>query len=115
MSRTHRSPGYALLLGLGLIVVLGHVCVLPADAAGLATLVGHAHGAHDEPSADESVHRGSCEAVRSAFTVATPILSVTPAASVRPIAHDVRRSLERPLPAVASSPPLFLLHASLLI
>ena len=115
MSRKRRSPGHSFLLGLGLFVVLSHVCVLPVHAAGLATLIGHTHGTHDDPSADESVHGASCEAVRSVFTVPTPILSVTPAASVRPIAHDVQRPLERPLSVVASSPPLFLLHASFLI
>ena len=115
MSRKRWSPGHSFLLGLGLIVVLGHVCVLPVHAAGLATLIGHTHGAHDEPSTDESVHGGSCEAVRSAFAAQTPILSVTPAVPVRPIVYDVQRPLERPLSVVASSPPLFLLHASLLI
>src|SRR5712692_4224905 len=115
MNRTHRTPGYALLLGLGLIVVLSHVCVLPVHAAGFATLVGHAHGAHDEPSPDESVHGGSCEAVRSAFAVTPPVLPATPAAPVFAVTHVRQRALQRPLSAYATSPPLFLLHASLLI
>ena len=115
MSRTHRSLGHSLLLALGLLVVLGHICALPVHAAGLATFVGHSHGPHDEPSADDSVHGASCEAVRSTFTVAPPVLPVTPATPARPVTQIVQRPLARPLPASATSPPLFLLHASLLL
>jgi len=113
MGRKRWVPGY--LLGLGLFVILGHVCVLPAHAAGLATLIGHTHGAHDEPSADESVYGASCETVRSAFAVTPPVLRATPAVSICAATQVVQRRLERPLPALATSPPLFLLHASLLI
>ena len=115
MGRKRWAPGYSLLLGLGLIVVLGHVCVLPVHAAGLATLVGHTHGAHGEPSADESVHGASCEAVRSTFAVTPPVLPATPAAPICATTQVVQRLLERPLSAFATSLPLFLLHASLLI
>lgn len=115
MGRKRWAPGYSLLLGLGLIVVLGHVCVLPVHAARLATLVGHTHGAHDEPSAGESVHGVSCEAVRSTFAVTPPELRATPAATICATTQVVQRLLERPLSAFATSPPLFLLHASLLI
>ena len=115
MSRTHRSPGHSLLLALGLFVVLGHTCALPVHAAGLATLVGHSHGPHDERSADDSVHGASCEAVRSTFAVAPPVLTVTPATPARAVTPIVQCPLARPLPALATSPPLFLLHASLLI
>lgn len=114
MSRKRWAPGHSLFLGLGLFVVLSHVCALPVHAAGLATLVGHTHGAH-ETSADESVHGASCEAVRSTFTVAPPVLPATPATSVRVVTQIVQRPLERPLSVFATSPPLFLLHASFLI
>jgi hypothetical protein len=100
---------------LSLLVVLGHVCALPVHAAGLATLVGHTHGPHAEPSADDSVHGSSCEAVRSTFTVAPPVLTVTPATPARLATHRAQRPPDRPLAAFAPSPPLFLLHASLLI
>jgi len=116
MSRTRRSPGHSLLLGLGLFVVLSHVCALPVHAAGLATLVGHTHGAHDESSADDSVHGGSCEAVRSVFAVTPPVPLAAAAAVLVPIVtHLVQRPLDRSPSAVATSPPLFLLHASFLI
>ena len=115
MSRTHRSPGHSLLVALGLFVVLSHVCVLPVDATGLATLAGHTHGAHDESSSDDALHGASCEAVRPTFTATPsvfPATSTTPAGLVVPI---VPRPLDRLLPVFAPSPPLFLLHASLLI
>jgi hypothetical protein len=115
MDRTRRALGRSLFLALSLFVVLGHVCTLPVHAAGLATLVGHAHGPHDEPSADDSVHGASCEAVRSTFTAAPPVLPATPAPPARPAAPGVPRPLDCPLSAFAPSPPLFLLHASLLI
>jgi hypothetical protein len=115
MGRKRWSAGRSLLVAVGLIVVLSHVCALPAHAAGFTTLVGHAHGAHDEPSADESVHGASCEAVRSAFAVTPPVLPATPATPVRVVTQVVRRPLDRLLSAFVTSPPLFLLHASLLI
>jgi len=100
---------------LGLFVVLSHVCALPVHAEGLATLVGHTHGAHDESSADDSVHGGSCEAVRSVFAVTPPVPLATTAVLVPIVTHLVQRPLDRSPSAVATSPPLFLLHASLLI
>ena len=115
MHRKRWSPGYSLLLGLGLFVILSHVCALPVHAAGLDTVLGHSDAAHDEHSADESVHGGSCEAVRSTFVVQPPGAPVTTTGSVKFATHVVRLSPEHPRPAAAISPPLFLLHASLLI
>ena len=114
MHRKRWSPGYSLLLGLGLFVILGHVCAMPAHAAGLDTLLGHTDTAHDAQSTDESLH-GSCEAVRSAFAVQPPVVPVATAVFVTVVTRLVPPSPEHPFPAVAISPPLFLLHASLLI
>ena len=115
MHRKRRSPGYSLLLGLGLFVILTHVCAVPAHAAGLDTVLSHTDAAHHEHSADESVHGGSCEAMRSTFGVQPPVAPMVKAVSVTVVPRLVRPSPERSLPAVATSPPLFLLHASLLI
>ena len=115
MHRRRWSPGHSLLLGLGLFVVLSHVCAMPAHAAGLDTVLGHTDAAHDAQSTDESVHGGSCEAVRSTFAVQPPVAPVTTTVRVTVVTRPVRSSLEHPRPAVATSPPLFLLHASLLI
>lgn len=114
MGRMHRSPAcsllHSLLLALSLFVVLSHVCALPVHA-----LVGHTQGPHEEPSADDSVHGASCEAVRSTFTAGPPVLLATSATPVRLVARIVQGPLDHPLLAFATSPPLFLLHASLLI
>ena len=115
MGRQRWSPGYSLLLGLGLFVVLSHVCALPAHAAGLDTVLGQTDAAHDAQSADESVHGGSCEAVLSAFAAQPPVVPVATTVPVTVMTLLVRPPLERPLSAVSTSPPLFLLHASLLI
>ena len=115
MGRKRRSPGHPLLLGLGLFVILSHVCVLPVHAAALDTVLGHTDTAHDAQSTDESVHGGSCEAVRSTFAVQLPVAPVPTAVSVTVVTGPVRPSLGHPRLAVATSPPLFLLHASLLI
>ena len=115
MSRTHRSPGHSLLVALGLFVVLSHVCVLPVDATGLATLAGHTHGAHDESSSDDALHGASCEAVRSTFAATPPVLPAASTTPARLVAPSVPRPLVSRLAVVAPSPPLFLLHASLLI
>ena len=114
MGRKRWSAGRSLLIVVGLFVVLSHVCALPVHAAGLTTFVGHTHGTHDEPSADDAIHGASCEAVRSTFA-APPMLSATPATPAPVVTHIVQRPLERPRSAVTTSPPLFLLHASLLI
>ena len=115
MSRKPWSPGHSFLLGLGLFVILSHVCALPAHAAALDTVPGHTDTAHDAQSTDESVHGGSCEAVRSTFAVQPPVTLVPTAVSVTVVTRPVRPSLGHPRLAVATSSPLFLLHASLLI
>lgn len=121
-------PVKRFLFGIAILAVFGHVCAFSfhAHAAELhvhlsdvAVPVQSAHG-HDEagssgPDADHSIHGASCDAVRPVPTTALPVLQT--AALMRletstPALHgarDVGRS------AVSSAPPLFLLHASLLI
>ena len=115
MGRTCRSPGHSFLVALGLFVVLSHVCALPVDATGLATLVGHTDGAHDESSSDDALHGASCEALRSTFAATPPVLLAASTTPARLVTYTVPRPLNRLLPVFAPSPPLFLLHASLLI
>jgi hypothetical protein len=112
----HRwSPGRSLLLALSLFVILSHVCALPAHAAGLDTVLGHTDAAHDHHAGDESVHGGSCEAVRSTAVVQPQPAPAPAVAGVPVVRLLVRPTPERARPAIAASPPLFLLHASLLI
>jgi hypothetical protein len=110
-TRTHRFVPLALLI-VAIIAVLGHVCVLPVHAHILP--VEH-HGSHGDGPADDSVHTASCDALKS--TSATP--SIVPAATWSPlvvVAHVRPRLFDTsPATAHAESPPLFLLHAALLI
>jgi len=107
--------------GLCLILVsavLGHVCVLPAHSHALPAR--HAdHDHHDH--ADHAVHEASCQAIATSSSPGT-ILAPTPAdmsIAERPAVEPLRVATAaiRQLPAVKTrrGPPLFLLHASLLI
>ncbi|MGH7671715.1 MAG: hypothetical protein ACREMC_02360 [Gemmatimonadales bacterium] len=102
-----------LLVALAIFVVLGHVCALPIHAhAGAVTT--HTED-HPEHGSDEAAHSGSCEALRAHASVDTPVL--LPARLVLPAIGDpeTQRAHTTPAPGPASSPPLFLLHAALLI
>jgi hypothetical protein len=102
-----------LLIGVAVFVVLGHVCALPVHAhAGAVTT--HA-GDHSEHGGDEAAHGGSCEALRASLSSDVPAL--IPTGFVLPVISGPETQLARATlaPAPTSSPPLFLLHASLLI
>jgi hypothetical protein len=99
-------------LALLAFTLIGHICALPHGddhAAAPQESAGHDHDGGD------AFHVASCEGVRSA----APPSPCAPQATV-PIKIDViaariaRVSLSR-RPQPTSSPPLFLLHASLLI
>ena len=86
------------------LTLVGHVCALPHD---------HPIAAADHDTGD-SIHGASCEVVRSQLPASgAPILAVV----------AVMEFADAPIAGVASSarlrsvhaPPLFLLHASLLI
>jgi hypothetical protein len=109
-SRGHGFVAPTLLI-VAIIAVLGHVCVLPVHAHAVPV---EGHESHGE-SPDDPVHTASCDAVKG--TSATP--SMIPAATwtalvvVEPFAlrlFDTARVAVHP-----ESPPLFLLHSSLLI
>jgi len=103
------------VLLLTVVMLVGHICVLPTH--------GHVetapwHGDEAQPhDAEEAVHAGSCEALPSsgiacpavlaisAFVVATPVELLKP----QLVGRGGIASLPTP------SPPLFLLHAALLI
>jgi len=109
LTHTHGVVAVVLLI-IAIIAVLGHVCVLPVHAD---VPVDH-HGSDAETPAD-SVHTASCDALKS--TSATP--SIIPVAAWTPV-FVVEPGARRPFDtardsARAESPPLFLLHAALLI
>ena len=102
-----------LLVGVAVFVVLGHVCALPVHVhAGAVTT--HSKD-HPERGADEAAHGGSCEALRTSSSFDSPAL--VPTGFVLPVisCSETGRIRATLSPASTSSPPLFLLHAALLI
>lgn len=117
----NRRPWISLgIFVVAIIAIVGHVCVVPhAHAADL-----HAHGAdadiawattppHDHPDGGQTLHGASCSGLRA------PDVSVAPPSMARLglCPHLVGRfcgALALKLTG-ADSPPLFLLHAALLI
>ena len=100
------------LVALSLILLVGHICVLPTHlhaAVPTHTDAEHSHGT-------EEVHAASCEAVRSsgaAFPVAlAPAVHATMATFID---HSKSQVTGSGLSPSLKSPPLFLLHAALLI
>jgi hypothetical protein len=98
------------LLAIAFVVALAHVCVLP----------GHSHAEstapHESRHDNAALHTASCDAVRPASTAL--LMPVVPVASIadRFEASTAKPSATpAPPPSPAISPPLFLLHASLLI
>ena len=115
-----------LCLGIATLAVLGHICAFSFHAHASELHVhlsdvsvpvppAHGHEGAGGPDADHSFHGASCDAVRPASTSALPVLptaAVVPPGTSAPVFHsapDIR------LVVVSSTPPLFLLHASLLI
>jgi hypothetical protein len=97
-------------------VLLGHICAVPVDAE--AVPLSHHHGADTghEHDGGETVHAGSCEmaaASSAPWSSAGPSWSALP----RPEVPVPRRARAAALPVAphATSPPLFLVHAALLI
>jgi len=96
------------------VMLMGHICVLPTHGH-VETAPGHVDEAqpHD---ADEAVHTGSCEALPSSGIACPAVLAISAfvvAAPVEPLKQLVGRRGITSLPT--PSPPLFLLHAALLI
>lgn len=100
------------LVALSLILLVGHICVLPTHLH--AAVPAHADAEHSHEA--EEVHAASCEAVRSsgaAFPVPlAPVVHVTVATFVD---HSKSRVSGSALSPSLKSPRLFLLHAALLI
>lgn len=105
-----------LALAVALFAVFGHVCVLPHEAYAVAAEPSENHGSHHEHSQDDALHTASCEAVQSSVTPSASVLPVAGSASVVAFAEAARGAIHAPRPpAIATSPPLFLLHSSFLI
>src|SRR5258705_11021421 len=101
----------ALLLFLG-VTLVGHVCALPL----------HDHAAPPTPQHSEeqqhdgdSVHAASCEAVASTAPASPGVPDITTAFRRDGAVRQSRGIALTHRPTNSSSPPLFLLHAALLI
>jgi hypothetical protein len=116
-------PAALLLLVIALVAAFVHLCVLPQDTRGADhDTHASAHGAADPASHHGSsegghAHVASCDALgapkagSAAMPVAPAVVScVAPVATERPAPGAVAEV--RP---TGTSPPLFLLHAALLI
>jgi hypothetical protein len=101
------------LVAVAVFVVMAHVCVGPFHAhAGAVTT--HSED-HPEHGSDEAAHGGSCEALRTTASVDLPALPAARLDVVVSSALLAREVVTQPKPPADTSPPLFLLHASLLI
>jgi hypothetical protein len=102
----------ALLVVLAIILV-GHVCVLPGH--------GHVEAATEHPDtdqpydSDESVHAASCEMLRSSWVTGVVIFIPSAFAVPSPTKDLIGQVPHSQVSFAATRPPLFLLHASLLI
>jgi hypothetical protein len=110
---SHRRLSSWLLVGVAVFVVLGHVCALPVHAhAGAVTT--HSED-HPEHGGDEAAHGGSCEALRASTNSDAPALIPTGFVLHVVSGPKIRLAHATLTPTPTSSPPLFLLHAALLI
>jgi hypothetical protein len=109
-----RFPGRSTwaLVAIAIVMLLGHICALPFHAhAGVFT----AHHDHESaPPGDDSVHTASCEAVETSPSIDIPN-AVEAAPQLATGSAVPQPAVAVAVPTPAASPPLFLLHAALLI
>jgi hypothetical protein len=115
LARAGRLPTW-LLFALAVTAVFSRVCVLPRAHAD-TTVAGYTRDADDddgEDAATDAIHHASCEALRSP-QIRLPALGVMATALMLPLAPTPPRAASACALSRGSSPPLFLLYASLLI
>jgi hypothetical protein len=112
--RTGRALRLA-LIGLALLLIGGHECVMPLPASAGSAGRAHATGHHDHGDAEPvAVHSGECETLGlKASAPYAPVVVRTTAALVLSGADP--RPVGPPRLAPVHRPPRFLLHAALLI
>src|SRR5262245_35704739 len=100
------------LVAIAVLVVMGHICAGPFHAHA-GTVTAHSEDHPERGGGDEAAHGGSCEALRATPNIDLPAL---PAARLDVVSlTTILTVIARPLPVPDASPPLFLLHAVLLI
>jgi hypothetical protein len=108
---------YWLLVAVAVLMMLGHICALPFHAhAGAITTHEERHSHHgDERPHEDAVHAASCDAAKSTPVGLDGVILVPLGTVVVVGSAPTRHAIERDVAVVVGSPPLFLLHASLLI
>jgi len=125
MHRQNASMTWA-CLGIAILAVLGHICAFSFHAHASELHVhlsdvsvpvppAHGHEGAGGPDVDHSFHGASCDAVRPASSSALPILQTIARMHLESSAPVFHGAPDIRLIVVSSTPPLFLLHASLLI
>jgi hypothetical protein len=113
MTRTRLSTW--LLCAVAIAAVLSHVCALPHAHADEPGAIAHEHDDERDAADDDAAHGASCEVLR----VSPPLVPVLASTAASITAHVERASgIVARAPAVVAggpSPPLFLVHAALLI
>jgi hypothetical protein len=106
------------LLIVALFAMGADVCILPmhvhASDSTPAPVSADTHH-RDDGVPDHALHTASCEALRLGPIVDTPILAAQPFVSLDLVPRLAIAAASVSVPSPTASPPLFLLHASLLI
>ena len=109
-----------MLVSLAIVALLGHVCALPTHAHAESGTSAAAHhetpGSHEPSDSAGSLHAASCEAaVGTATQLSAPAMAVVDHRSESPVSRGSVRAAAHVASPRSESPPLFLLHAALLI
>jgi len=104
------------LIVLGAVMVLTHVCAEPFHAHAGTITAHERHDSHDgaDETGHDAVHGASCDAVKAQAPSALDVL-ILDAISAAPPQFTPIQIVRADTPAILGSPPLFLLHAALLI
>src|SRR3989442_6202700 len=105
------------LIILGAVMVLSHVCAEPFHAHAGTITAHEGHDSHDgaDETGHDAVHAASCDAVKAQSPAALDML-ILDAISAAPPQFTPIDIVRADTPAILGSPPpLFLLHAALLI
>jgi hypothetical protein len=121
MTLRRRDLG-AVVLGLILVGLLAHICVLPHHGPAGEIESHAAHGHTDTiPASDDgnedALHAASCEALptSAATALVPPSAQSVQTATFSLLATEVNRFAAVPPPQPSASPPLYLTHRALLI
>jgi hypothetical protein len=103
------------VVAIAIAMGVSHICAVPFHAYAGALTPHEGHGSHHgDATGDDATHAASCEAVKTPAG-ASGVAVLAPVGAVASPAPPPRYRAERDGAVVWGSPPLFLLHAVLLI